>query len=75
MLNLNLMHINDDYSFPSDLHDSENEHQQSIKVENTYELNSNSDSEEGQDQENRYRQSFEIDHSLDDLSIEHDTFL
>lgn len=65
------MHINDDYSLPSDLHDSYEDHHESIKAENTYEVNSNSDSEE---QGERFMQSFEIDHSLD-LSMEHDTFL
>lgn len=65
------MHVNDDYSLPSDLQDSYEDHHESIKAENTYEVNSNTDSEE---QGERYMQSFEIDHSLD-MSMEHDTFL
>ena len=56
------MQANDDYSLPSDLLDSYDDHHESIKAENTYEVNSNTDSEE---QGERYMQSFEIDHSLD----------
>lgn len=44
MLNLNYMHINEDYEFPSDLHDSqeldlaEDDLHQNIRVEQEYEL-------------------------------------
>ena len=47
MINLNLMHINEDYSSSYEMQDSHANQQDSIRAENTYELNSNTDSEEG----------------------------
>lgn len=58
MLNLNLMHINEDYSSSYEMQDSHANHQDSIRAENTYELNSNTDSEEGDHEHSEYKQSF-----------------
>jgi hypothetical protein len=69
------MHINEDYSSSYEMQDSHANQQDSIRAENTYELNSNTDSEEGDRDHSEYKQSFEIDHSMDDLSVDHDTFL
>lgn len=74
MLNLNYMHINEDYEFPSDLHDSqeldlaEDDLHQNIRVEQEYELPSQHDSDADEGNSKGYR-SIEIDHSLDDSSI------
>ena len=58
MLNLNLMHINEDYGSSYDMQESQNNHQESIRAENTYELNSNTDSEEGDLEHSEYKQSY-----------------